>query len=67
MRTLQVAVPEVEYARLGIQSDILDFSDLEKLMERNRLCKKQDRCVSIAEKYGLSTMTMDDINAEIKE
>ncbi|MDR3001046.1 MAG: hypothetical protein LBU89_07265 [Fibromonadaceae bacterium] len=67
MRTLQVTVPDVEYARLGIQYDILDFSELERLMERNRLRKKQDKCVSFAEKCGISTMTMDEINAEIKE
>ncbi|MDR2581392.1 MAG: hypothetical protein LBC85_10430 [Fibromonadaceae bacterium] len=67
MRTLQVTVPDVEYARLGIQDDILDFSALERLMERNRLRKMQDKCVSLAERYGISTMTMDEINAEIKE
>lgn len=67
MRTLQVAVPDVEYARLGIREDVLDFSELERLMERNRLRKMQDRSVSLAEKYGLSDMTMDEINAEIKE
>ncbi|GBU23984.1 hypothetical protein R83H12_00604 [Fibrobacteria bacterium R8-3-H12] len=67
MKTLQIAVPDVEYARLGIQVDVLDFSELEKLMEKNRLCKMQDSCVSLAEKYGLSTMTMDEISTEIKE
>jgi pyruvate/2-oxoacid:ferredoxin oxidoreductase alpha subunit len=67
MRTLQIAVPDVEYAQLGIQNEVLDFSELEKLMEKNRLRKMQSACVSIAEKYGISTMTMDEINAEIKE
>jgi hypothetical protein len=70
MRTLRVAVPDVEYASLGIQEDVLDvldFSELERLMERNRLRKMQDRSVSLAEKYGLSAMSMDEINAEIRE
>jgi len=66
MRTLQIAVPDIEYAQLGIQDDILDFSEFEKLMEKNRLRKMQNSCVSLAEKYGLSTMTMDEINAEIR-
>ena len=35
MRTLQVTVPEVEYARLGIQDDILDFSELERLIRKS--------------------------------
>jgi len=66
MRTLQIAMPDVEYARLGIQNDILDFSELEGLIERDRLRKMQDKCISLAEKYGLSVMTMDEITAEVK-
>ena len=66
MRTLQIAMPDVEYARLGIQNEVLDFSELEGLIERDRLRKMQDKCISLAEKYGLSVMTMDEITAEVK-
>ena len=33
MRTLQIAMPEIEYARLGIQNEVLGFSELEGLNE----------------------------------
>ncbi|MCL2101995.1 MAG: hypothetical protein FWH22_09825 [Fibromonadales bacterium] len=45
MRTLQVTMPEIEYARLGIQNDILDFFELERLIERDKLNKTQDRYI----------------------
>jgi len=57
MKTLQIAVPDVEYA----------CSDkLPKLVEAERLRQILDKCVEEAESSGFPIMTMDEINAEIK-
>jgi len=57
MRTLQVAIPDVEYA----------CSDkLPKLVEAERLRQILDKCVEEAESSGSPVMTMDEICAEIK-
>ena len=57
MKTLRVAVPDVEYA----------CSDkLPKLVEAERLRQILDKCVEEAESSGFPIMTMDEINAEIK-
>jgi hypothetical protein len=57
MKTLQIAVPDVEYACT---------SELPKLVEAEKLGQILDKCVEEAESGGLSAMTMDEINAEIK-
>jgi hypothetical protein len=57
MKTLQVAVPNVEYACLD---------ELPKLVEAGRLGQILDKCIEEAESSGLPAMTMDEINAEIK-
>ena len=57
MKTLQVAVPDVEYA----------CSDkLPKSVEAERLRQILDQCIEEAESGGFPIMTMDEICAEIK-
>ena len=57
MKTLRVAVPNVEY----VCSD-----KLPKLVEAERLRQILDKCVEEAESSGFPIMTMDEICAEIK-
>jgi hypothetical protein len=57
MKTLQVAVPDVEYA---------SSNELPKLVEAERLRQILDKCVEEAESSGFPIMTMDEICAEIK-
>jgi fructosamine-3-kinase len=52
----------VNLPNLGLQNDKLSYNDWLDLFARQNLLK----AVELAEKYGLSTMTMDDITKEVR-
>ena len=54
-----------EYNTFGLSKDILSFSEFADLIERQIARQALRRCVSIAENHGLSSMSMDEINAEV--
>jgi len=66
MRTLSVSINESDFARLGFKGVNISFSELKEKLSieyaRNALAK----CQRIAENSGLSEMTLDEINAEIR-
>lgn len=66
MKTLRVSISEIEYNKFGIQKDELTFTDFIDLVSRELTRQNLEKCVDLAEKYGLSTMTMEEITAEVK-
>jgi hypothetical protein len=66
MRTLTVAISDVEYLRFGIAKDTFNFSDLVDLVSRELLKQRLNAAVESAEACGLSSMTMDDITSEVR-
>lgn len=65
MRTLQVKVSETDYRNYKFESDEIQFKDLVDAISRESARKALRECNEIAEKVGLSSMTLDEINAEI--
>lgn len=65
MITLNVSISDLEYNKFGIKNKQLAFSDIVDIVSREMAKQNLDRCVELAEKYGLSTMTLDEINEEI--
>ena len=65
MKTISVQMSEVEYDTYGLLKDRFYFSEIAGLIERQMARQALRRCVAIAERNGLSDMTMDEINAEI--
>jgi predicted CopG family antitoxin len=66
MRTLNVSISENEYKRLGLKDESLTFSELFNLVSTELLRQNLERSIELAEKYGLSNMTMDEITEEVK-
>jgi hypothetical protein len=66
MRTLHISISEPEFTKLGIEKDKLTFSEFVDLIRRELMKQNLDKCIELAEKYGLSSMTMDEINEEVK-
>jgi hypothetical protein len=66
MRTLNVSISEVEFNKFGLKEDKFTFSDFIDLVSRELTRQNLERTIESAEKYGLSKMSMDDINKEIK-
>ncbi len=66
MKTLSISISEAEYQAFGINGDSLNFSELLDLVSRELTRQNLDKCVELAEKHGLSAMTMDEITNEVK-
>ena len=66
MRTLNIAISDIEYGKFGIPSEQLNFSDFIDIISRELMRQNLGRCVALAERCGLSSMTMDDISNEVK-
>lgn len=66
MKTLNVSISDVDYTKFGIPSDSLTFTEFVELVSRDLMRQNLDKAVELAEKYGLSSMTMEDINEEVK-
>ena len=66
MKTLSISISEIEYNKFGLPNDNLNFSDFVELISNELSNQCLNRSVELAEKYGISTITMDEINAEVK-
>ena len=66
MRTLNVSISDIEYSKFGIKNDKLTFTDFIELVSKELTRQNLNKCVELADKYGLSKMTMDEITNEVK-
>ncbi|MCL2511203.1 MAG: hypothetical protein FWF09_04045 [Bacteroidales bacterium] len=66
MRTLSVAISDVEYRKFGISSERLNFTDFIEVIRKELTRENLNRTIELAEKYGLSSMTMEEITNEVK-
>lgn len=66
MRTLNISISDLEFNKFGIRKDNLTFTEFVELISKELIRQNLDRCVALAEQYGLSSMTMDEINYEVK-
>lgn len=66
MRTIQIKVSETDFRKYNLGSTEIKFTDLVELISREYARKALLECNEIAKQVGLSKMTMDEINAEIK-
>jgi len=66
MRTLNISISELEFNKFGIKKDSLTFSEFVDLINKELMRQNLDKCVELAEKHGLSSMTMDEISEEVK-
>ena len=66
MRTLNISISDLEFNKFGIRKDNLTFTEFVELISKELIRQNLDRCVALAEQYGLSSMTMDEINDEVK-
>jgi len=67
MQTLQVKISNTDFQKYNFENKEIKFTDLVDLISREYARKALLECNEIAEKEGLSTMTMDEINDEINE
>ncbi len=66
MRTLNISISDVEYSKFGLRNNKLTFSDFLDMVSKELSRQTLNKCVELAEKHGLSKMTMKDITKEVK-
>jgi hypothetical protein len=66
MKTLNIAISDVEYTKFGIKNNILSFSDFVDLVSKELMRENMETAVNSAEACGLSTMTMEEITKEVQ-
>ena len=66
MRTLNISISDFEYNKFGLKADKLSFSEFVDIISAELSKQTLDEGVELAEKYGLSRMTMDEITEEVK-
>jgi hypothetical protein len=66
MKTLSISISDVEYSQFDIKNEHLTFTEFVELISRQLMRQNLNRCVELAEKYGLSSMTMEEITEEVK-
>lgn len=66
MRTINISISDIEFNKFGLKSDRLSFSELVDIISKKLSKQTLDDCIQLAEKYGLSKMTMDEITDEVK-
>ena len=66
MKTLNISISEVEYSKFGLKQDKLSFSDFIEIVSRELTRQTFNKSIELAEKYGLSKLSMTDITKEVK-
>lgn len=66
MRMISVAISDQDFAQLNIPSESVTYEELLKKIKKQLALAALRRVQQTAEQVGLSTMTLDEINAEIK-
>jgi len=66
MRILNVSISDMEFNNLGIKNENITFTEFIELVRREVMRNNLSNCLALAEKVGLSSMTINEINEEIK-
>ena len=66
MRTLNISISDLELDKFGIKKDKIAFSEFVDLVSKELTRQTLNKCIELAEKYGLSSMTMEEITKKVK-
>ena len=66
MKTLNIAISDVEYTKFGITNNVLPFSDFIDMVSKELMIENLKAAVNAADTFGLSSMTMEDISIEVQ-
>jgi hypothetical protein len=66
MKTLNVAISDIEYAKFGITDNVLSFSDFIDMVNKELIKTNIEAAITQADMCGISSMSMDDISKEVQ-
>jgi hypothetical protein len=65
MRTLTVSITDKEFKKFGLKSEKMSFSEFVSMISRKLAIQSLEISNELAEKYGLSEMSMKEIDEEV--
>lgn len=66
MKSVNIQISDFEYNQLGLNKSTLSFSELVEIIGKKITKQTLEKSIRLADKYGLSKMTMEEIDDEIK-
>ena len=66
MRIINISISDIEFSKFGIKSENLNFTEFIELVTKVLTRQNLNKSLELAEKYGISQMTMEDITNEVK-
>ena len=66
MRTLNVSISDIEFNKFGLKDEKLTFTDFIDLVSKELTRQNLNKCLELADKHGISKITMDEITNEVK-
>jgi hypothetical protein len=67
MKTLTIEINDIDYSKLGLNASSLSFNDLKEKISIEYAKEALIKCNQIARETGLAALTLEEINAEIRE
>jgi len=66
MKSVNVQISDFEFNQLGLNKNTLSFSELIEIISKKITKQTLEKSIQLADKYGLSKMTMEEIDEEVK-
>jgi hypothetical protein len=66
MKSVNVEISDFEFNQIGLDKNTLSFSELIEIIGKKITKQTLEKSIELAEKYGLSKMTIEEIDREIK-
>lgn len=66
MKSVNIQISDFEFNQLGLKKSTLSFSELIDIIEKKITKQTLERSIKLANKYGFSKMSMEEIDNEIK-
>lgn len=66
MKSVNIQISDFEFNQLGLNKSTLSLSELIEIIGKKITKQTLEKSIRLAQKYGLSKMTMEEIDEEIK-
>lgn len=66
MKMLTISISEEDFEKYGLKAEQQSFEELEELIQKQAVRNALYACQEIAEREGLSKMSMEEIDQEVK-
>ena len=66
MKTLNVSISDIEFNKFGLKAEKFSFTDIIDIVSKELMRQNLNKCIELADKYGLTNTTMEEITKEVK-